>query len=78
MKLFVKLKFLENLNGKVEIVLENWLKKIHFFRKFAWKNLKFLDPESRPPRFQTRLTPLLLLKEEMTVHDHLVLGNIRS
>ena len=26
---------------------------------FAWKNRNFVYPDARPPRFQTRLTPLL-------------------
>jgi len=49
----------------------NYLKKTEIFRKFALKNRffvceiarknlsKFFDPGSRPPRFQTRLTPLM-------------------
>jgi len=52
-----KLKFLTNLPGKVEIFHEI-AEKIKISRKFAWKNLNFVDPDPRPPRFQTRLTPL--------------------
>src|SRR6218665_2298758 len=34
--------------------------KIEIFRKFPWKNQIFFYPDPRPPRFQTRLTPLQL------------------
>jgi len=30
--------------------------KIEIFWKFAWKNRILLNPDPRPPRFQTRLT----------------------
>ena len=33
--------------------------KTHIFWKFAWKNPNFCYPDPRPPRFQTRLTPLV-------------------
>ena len=33
--------------------------KSEIFWEFAWKNLNFFDPDPQPPRFQTRLTPLL-------------------
>src|SRR6218665_2072171 len=39
---------------------ENLPEKNRNFSKFAWKNPKFFDPDPRPPRFQTRLTPLAL------------------
>src|SRR6218665_3937865 len=32
--------------------------KIEISLKFAWKNRNLFDPYPRPPRFQTRLTPL--------------------
>ena len=38
--------------------LWNFLKKIEISRKFAWKNRHFVVTDPRPPRFQTRLTPL--------------------
>src|SRR6218665_3046333 len=39
---------------------ENLPEKNRNFSKFAWKNPKIFDPDPRPPRFQTRLTPLAL------------------
>src|SRR6218665_2838064 len=40
--------------------------KIRIFRKFACRNRNFFDPDPRPPRFQTRLTPLLLSSLEFS------------
>jgi len=62
-----KSKFLENLPRELEIFQNFAWKNITFFvklpekfeisLKFAWKNW-FFYPYLRPPRFQTRLTPL--------------------
>src|SRR6218665_3064998 len=51
--------FWEILVWKIEIFLGNSLQEnIKIFWKFVWKIEFFLDPDPRPPRFQTRLTPL--------------------
>ena len=72
-KLPKKSKFFGNLTWKIEICYEITWKirnfseispENRFFCEIAWKNLnfseksKFFYPGPRPPRFQTRLTPL--------------------
>ena len=38
--------------------------KVKIYGKFAWKNRLF-NPDPRPPKFQTRFTPLGLEKEDI-------------
>ena len=65
-KLPEKSKFFENLPGKIEICKKFAWKNRNIFGKIAMKKSKFLgnwpgnfvDPDPRPPRFQTRYTPL--------------------
>src|SRR6218665_4079216 len=55
-----KSKFFENLPGKIEICIK-LPGIIEISLKFEWKNRNFFDPDPRPPRFQTRLTPLAII-----------------
>src|SRR6218665_2436827 len=62
LKIFVKVpvknrNFLEICPEKLIFCLSSCLKKSKFFLNFPRKS-KFFDPDPRPPRFQTRLTPL--------------------
>ena len=55
--------------------LWNCLKKsILISRKFARKNRNFVDPNPRPPRFQTRLTPLLWAIERSDLNRATTIG----
>src|SRR6218665_3399089 len=56
-KLPEKSKFFENLPGKLKFY-KIFSGKIETSHKFACKNRNFVDPDPRPLRFQTRLTPL--------------------
>src|SRR6218665_818121 len=52
-----KSKFFKNMPGK-SIFLMKLPEKVEISLKFSRKNRNFFDPDLRPPRFQTRLTPL--------------------
>ena len=72
-------KFFENLPGKIEIFLKfacknqnflvKLLEKIEISLKFAWRNRHFFYLDPRPPRFQTRLTPLLWVDDSRLLQD---------
>src|SRR6218665_900336 len=57
-----KLKFFGNLPWKNRIFLVKLPEEIEIFLEFACKNRIFFYPDPRPPRFQTRLTPLIEYK----------------
>src|SRR6218665_3590881 len=44
--------------GKSQILSEISMEKSELLLKFAWENWTFFYPYLRPPRFETRLTPL--------------------
>ena len=62
-------KFFGNLPWKIDFFcLWNCLKESKFFGNFPRKS-KFFDPGPRPPRFQTRLTPLGCVIDETNLTE---------
>ena len=57
-----KSKFFANLPGKLKFFVK-LPEKIEILQTFAWKNRTFVDPDPRPPRFHTRLTPLVVFDD---------------